>query len=295
MSGLKGSVLNACRRILAPLTRILIRFGVSAGELNALIEQEYVRSAVRQLAERDELVTASRIAVITGLPRNVVASIVASLGEESPRRVGSLVQRAQRVLTGWHEDREFQDRDGDAAVLPMSGSARSFEALVERYVGGGVRASTVLKELQATGAVRLTRDNQVRALRRSAAAGGADPGTVQQLGEVTAALLSAFEQNLLHGPEEQLAIRGVTREASPADVPIFRTQMGRRADAFAEVSEAFFDGRVAERAAQPARDPDAVLLGSFVFTSFHPVREPVPRWQKGLAARLKDGAPESDD
>jgi hypothetical protein len=284
--------MNACRRILAPLTRILIRFGVSAGELNALVEQEYVRSAVRQLAERDELVTASRISVITGLPRNIVASIVASLGEESTRRVGSLIQRAQRVLTGWHEDRDFQDRDGDPAVLPVSGAGKTFEALVERYVGGGVRASTVLKELLATGAVRMTREDEVRALRRSAAAGGADPATVQQLGEVTAALLGVFEQNLTHGPLEQLAIRGVTREASTADVPVFRTQMGKRVESFAEVSEAFFDGRVAERHTRAAPDEGGVLLGSFVFTHVQPLHEPEPRWQKGLAARLKRASPD---
>ena len=86
---IKTSLIASCRRILAPLTRILIRFGIGAGELNALIEQEFVKSAIRQLALSGELVTSSRIAIITGLPRNVVASIVASLDEESTRRVGS--------------------------------------------------------------------------------------------------------------------------------------------------------------------------------------------------------------
>jgi hypothetical protein len=284
---LKSEVVASCRRILAPLTRILIRFGVGAGELNALVEQEYVKSAVRQLALSGELVTSSRIAIITGLPRNIVASIVESLDEESTRRVGLLIQRAQRVLTGWYEDREFQTREGDPLVLEVAGSGKSFETLVDRYVGGGVRASGVLKELLATGAVKMTRDGAVRAVRRSAAAGGADPETVKQLGDYTNALLVAFEHNLTSGPLEQVAIRGVTRQAGAAIVPLFRTQMVKRADVLVESAEAFLESRLPKHdGPQEAAESD-VVVGSFAFTSVQSINEPEPRWQRGLAARLK--------
>jgi hypothetical protein len=283
---IKNSVIASCRSILAPLTRILIRFGVGAGELNALVEQEYVKSAIRQLAAKNELVSSSRISIITGLPRNIVASIVESLDEESTRRVSSLIQRAQRVLTGWYEDREFQTREGDPAVLPVAGSGKTFELLVERYVGGGVRSSGVLKELLATGAVKIVRDTGVRAMRRTAAAGGADPETVQQLGEYTAALLAAFEHNLSSGPLEQLAIRGVSRNADPAIVPLFRAQMAKRAEVLVESAEAFLENRVAQ-SRDDTRAAGEVTVGSFVFNSVLPLDEPKPRWQRGLASRLK--------
>src|ERR1700722_1007565 len=285
---IKNSVIASCRSILAPLTRILIRFGISAGELNALVEQEYVKSAIRQLAAKDELVSSSRIAIITGLPRNIVASIVESLDEESTRRVGSLIQRAQRVLTGWHEDREFQTREGDPAVLPVAGSGRTFELLVERYVGGGVRSSGVLKELLATGAIKIVRDTEVRAMRRTAAAGGADPETVQQLGKYTGALLTAFEHNFSSGPLDQLAIRGVTRTADPAIVPLFRTQMAKRAEVLVESAEAFLESRVApSRNHARVGEVGEVVVGSFVSNSVLPLHEPKPRWQRKLATRLK--------
>jgi hypothetical protein len=287
---IKNSVIASCRRILAPLTRILIRFGIGAGELNALIEQEYVKSAIRQLALTGELVTSSRISIITGLPRNIVASIVESLDEESTRRVGSLIQRAQRVLTGWYEDREFQMREGDPLVLEVAGSGKTFEMLVERYVGGGVRASGVLKELVATGAVKMTRDGAVRAMRRSAAAGGADPMTVQQLGEYTSALLVAFEHNLTSGPQEQVAIRGVTRQADASIVPLFRSQMAKRAEVLVEGAEAFLESRVPKHEGQEGGASD-VVIGSFAFTSVQSVNEPEPRWQRGLAERLKRPGP----
>jgi hypothetical protein len=283
----KHSLIASCRRILAPLTRILIRFGVGAGELNALIEQEYVKSAVRQLARSGELVTSSRIAIITGLPRNIVASIVESLDEESTRRVGSLIQRAQRVLTGWYEDREFQTREGDPLVLEAAGAGKTFEMLVERYVGGGVRPSGVLKELLASGAVKMTREGAVRAMRRSAAAGGADPETVKQLGEYTNALLVAFEHNLTSGPLEQVAIRGITRQAEPSIVPLFRTQMARRADVLVEGAEAFLESRMAKQEVGAQGADAAVLVGCFAFTSVEALHAPEPRWQRGLAQRLK--------
>jgi hypothetical protein len=284
---IKNSVIASCRRILAPLTRILIRFGIGAGELNALIEQEYVKSAIRQLALTGELVTSSRISIITGLPRNIVASIVESLDEESPRRVGSLIQRAQRVLTGWYEDREFQTREGDPLVLEVVGSGKTFEMLVDRYVGGGVRASGVLKELVATGAVKMTRDGAVRAMRRSAAAGGADPETVQQLGEYTSALLVAFEHNLNSGSQDQVAIRGVTRQTDASIVPLFRSQMAKRAEGLVEGAEAFLESRVPKEEDEAGKTASAVVVGSFAFTSVQPVHEPQPRWQRGLAERLK--------
>jgi hypothetical protein len=284
---IKNSLIASCRRILAPLTRILIRFGIGAGELNALVEQEYVKSAIRQLAHTGELVTSSRIAIITGLPRNIVASIVESLDEESTRRVGSLIQRAQRVLTGWYDDRDFQTREGDPLVLEVAGATRSFETLVDRYVGGGVRPSGVLKELLATGAVKMTRDGAVRAMRRSAAAGGADPETVKQLGEYTNALLVAFEHNLTSGPQQQVAIRGVTRQADASIVPVFRAQMAKRAEVLVESSEAFLESRVQKRDNGEEGAHSDVVVGSFAFTSVQSLHEPEPRWQRGLAERLR--------
>jgi hypothetical protein len=284
---IKSSLIASCRRILAPLTRILIRFGIGAGELNALIEQEYVKSAIRQLALTGELVTSSRIAIITGLPRNIVASIIESLDEESTRRVGSLLQRAQRVLTGWYEGPGFQTQDGDPLVLEVAGSGKTFEILVERYVGGGVRASGVLKELVATGAVKMTRDGAVRAMRRSAAAGGADPETVKQLGEYTNALLVAFEHNLTSGPQEQVAIRGVTRQADASIVPLFRGQMAKRAEVLVEGAEAFLESRVPKQEGREEGARFDVVVGSFAFISVQSIKEPEPRWQRGLAERLK--------
>ena len=68
----------------------------------------------------------------------------------------------------------------------------------------------------------------IGAMRRSAAKGGADPATVQQMGEAGAALLAAFEHNLTSKSEEQMPIRAVMMDAPVSVVPMFRGQMARR-------------------------------------------------------------------
>jgi hypothetical protein len=145
----------------------------------------------------------------------------------------------------------------------------------------------VLKELVATGAVKMTRDGAVKAMRRSAAAGGADPETVKQLGEYTNALLVAFEHNLSSGPLEQVAIRGVTRQADASIVPLFRAQMAKRSEVLVEGAEAFLESRVPEHEGREEGTESEVIVGSFAFTSVQSTHHPEPRWQRGLAERLK--------
>ena len=272
---------SACRRLLVPLARVLLRQGIGASELKALVDQAYVRAAIELLADREEVVTASRIAVLTGQRRFWVSEALASLDSRVPTQRALKHTRGQRVLTGWYEDREFQTREGDPAPLPLTGSGASFENLLLRYGGHGLRQAVIQKELLSSGAVKMLPGKMIKAVRRTASQGGADPATITQMGEATAALLSAFEQNLAKGPTEQLPVRGVTRTAPAAVVPLYRAQMGKRADAFVEMTEAFLDGSVAmatsdsKAAGKGSRSRDSTLT-TYVFASAAtPAKPPV--------------------
>jgi hypothetical protein len=65
--------------------------------------------------------------------------------------------------------------------------------------------------------------------------------------------------------------------------------MAKRAEVLVESAEAFLENRVAQSRddTRAAGVTDEVVVGSFVFNSVLPVHEPKPRWQRGLAARLK--------
>src|SRR5215471_10440626 len=117
---LKAAVRAAVLRLLDPLVRWLMKAGVGIGDLIPLVKIAYVRAAREQgLTSGTDLVrpNTSRIAVLTGLTRREVRSILAAATEEPVHDRGR--QRAERVLAGWWNDPSFQDSLGRPAALPL--------------------------------------------------------------------------------------------------------------------------------------------------------------------------------
>jgi hypothetical protein len=256
-----------CRRILYPLVRILVRFGVSAGELKSIIDSVYAHAGSEFLEHQGERVTYSRLAVITGINRSVLPAIMAAprQGDFQPRSSTQL-HRAARVLTGWHDDRDFQTRAGGPAILPIHGGRRSFEQLTRRY-SGGMYYWTVLSELERVGAVKRLGDDSVRATRRSLSAGGASAESLYSAGELAGDLMKTLDHNLGARTHEQLPVRALALPADPRILPLFRAQVGRRADALLEQIESFLQshgpGQGAE--SQPGGRHQELTLGAAVF------------------------------
>src|SRR6267378_3126885 len=94
---LKAAIRAAVLRLLEPLVKWLLEAGVGVGDLMALVKIVYVRAARDQgRASGTELMrpNVSRIAVVTGLTRIEVASILASSDAEA----GALLCRTGRAL-----------------------------------------------------------------------------------------------------------------------------------------------------------------------------------------------------
>jgi hypothetical protein len=81
---LKAAVQTAVLRMLDPLVRLLLAAGIGVGDFLSLVKVAYVRAARDQGREaRGELrPNASRIAVVTGLTRGEVASMLAADTDE---------------------------------------------------------------------------------------------------------------------------------------------------------------------------------------------------------------------
>jgi len=227
-----------CRRVLHPLVRMLVRFGVSAGELKAIVDSVYAHAASDYLAEQGERVTYSKLAVITGINRAFLPEILANPQDEFHPRSNTQLHRAARVLNGWHDDKLFQTTLGDPAVLPIDGERRSFRQLVELY-SGGVYHHTMLSELERVGAIRLIGGDRVRAIRRTPVSAGANHESVLTTGEMAGDLLNTLEHNLISASSEQLPVRAVIGIVDPRALPLFRTQLGKRADGLLEVLDLF--------------------------------------------------------
>ena len=262
MSDIRSALGVMCRRVLHPLVRILVRFGVSAGELKAIVDSVYAHAGSDYLAEQGERVTYSKLAVITGINRAFLPAILANPQGEFRPRSNTQLHRAARVLNGWHDDQVFQTNLGDPAVLPIDGERHSFRQLVELY-SGGVYYQTMLSELERVGAIRLIGGSRVRALRRTPVTGGANVESVLTTGETAGDLLNTLEHNLTAPASEQLPVRAVLGAVDPQALPLFRTQLGKRADAFLELVDLFMQSHGPE----PTRSGDvdsSIELGAAV-------------------------------
>lgn len=233
---LKDAVRSAVLRLLDPLVKWLLAAGIGVGDFVTLVKIAYVRAAREQGrdsgAERARP-NASRIALVTGLTRVEVATILAGEHAERPHDLGRR-QRAERVLSGWWNDSTFQDRRGEPAVLPVRGSRRSFAALVARYSGGTWRVRTILEELLRVRAVRRLPDGRLKALSRTYATVRWDPEGVAAFGEHLAELCSTLLHNL-NSPERSYAVRRVLNaRVNPRYVPMLRRDLEQEVGVLAD-------------------------------------------------------------
>lgn len=160
---MKHSLISNCYQLLLPLTRLLLRLGISWRELSELTKRAYVEAAAADYAEKRRPVNTSRLAIMTGLTRKEVKRIrdVLAAGNCLDEvRSGA----ADAVLLGWHSDPEFQGGNGLPAILDIEGEDGSFYALTRRYAGD-LPPGAMVKELVRVGAVERLESGRLRLLR----------------------------------------------------------------------------------------------------------------------------------
>jgi Family of unknown function (DUF6502) len=278
-SEFRAALVHLCNRVLHPLVRILVRFGVSAGELKSIVDSVYARAGLEYLREAGERATYSRLAVITGINRAALTAILAqppAEGEFHPRS-GTQLHRAARVLNGWHDDADFQTAAGRPAVLPVLEGRSSFRELAVRY-SGGVYYRTILAELEHVGAVERMGKNRVRAVRRALGASGASADALYSAADVAGDLMATLDRNFTSRTHEQLPVRSLVLPAEPRSLPLFRAQAGRRADAMLEQVDAFLQAHGSRRArsSRGAKRGQALALGAAVFAICRQEQPPAP-------------------
>jgi hypothetical protein len=264
-SDFRAGLAFLCRSVLHPLVRILIRFGVSAGELKSTVDSVYAHAGAEYLKNQGERVTYSRLAVITGINRGFLPAILKARQDEFRPRSSTQLHRAARVLSGWHDDVAFQTRSGEPALLRIQGDAKTFQQLARRY-SGGVYFQILLSELLRVGAVRRVGRDRLRALRRVPVAGGANANALYSAGEAAGDLIATLEHNFFAAEtRDQLPVRSLTLNVDARALPLFRAQLGKRADGLIDVIDAFLQSH---RPSGDQMDRDAVptiKLGAAVF------------------------------
>ncbi|WP_434621641.1 DUF6502 family protein [Azospirillum sp. B2RO_4] len=152
------ALLSAVRRLLVPLARTLIGFGISWPMLATLLKSVYVQVAERDFALPGKPMTDSRITLLTGVHRKDVSQIRTAppAAEAAAAAAPSL---GSQVLSRWLTDPAFLDAAGHPHPLPRplprasaSDGEPSFETLVTG-ISKDIRPRALLDELLHAGLV----------------------------------------------------------------------------------------------------------------------------------------------
>jgi len=221
--------LKALARLLLPVVRILLRYGVPYEAFESVAKRTFVRAAFEEFRIPGRSPTASRVAVLTGMNRKDVGKLIKDIeaeGDVGPEPVG----RPARIIAGWRRDPEFQSSGGRPAVLPFEGEETSFWQLVRRY-GSDVPARAALDELERVGAVERTKDGRVRLIAKHYLPSVTDQDALAALGSHVPDLIASIEHNLLAAPAERFFQRSVAYDNVPADSV---TRIGKRVSTSAQ-------------------------------------------------------------
>jgi hypothetical protein len=189
----KKPLLAACRHMLHPLVRILLRHGVSYGEFSDSVRGAYIDIAKNELVPPDRPQTDARIGILTGLTKREVARINELDAMADDDSVGS--NQIARVLQAWSQDPQYLGPYGLPLEVPFSGDTRSFEALVRDYASDAPPRA-VLEELIRVRAAIEMEDGYVRLLSRTYVPSPLDPVGLERLGNVVNYFMDTVDFNL---------------------------------------------------------------------------------------------------
>jgi len=208
---LYGSVV----KMLRPLVRILLRYGVSFGEFAEMARWLFVDVADRDFSLAGRKQTISRISVITGLNRKDVTRLK-KINIYEDKDITPGINRAGRVISGWVRDKKFHDKQGNPAALPLEGKKQSFANLVKQY-SGDMPVRAVLDELLRVDAVSKDESNTVSLLTKAYIPKNIDTEKISILGAVAADLISTIDHNLSDLEELPFFQRKVMYNNIPAE------------------------------------------------------------------------------
>ena len=191
---LHQTLIQATRRLLRPLVRLLLRYGVPYGQFAELAKSVYVEVAMSDFGLEKRKPSVSRASVLTGLSRKMVTQVMKEQDDHTHVEPGEY-NRAARVISAWLREAPFCDGNGEPVPLPLEGEDKSFSELVRRY-GGDVPVRATLDELLRVAAVRREEDDTLHLCERAYIPKRDEPAKLRILGRDVAGLISTIDHNL---------------------------------------------------------------------------------------------------
>lgn len=227
----KVGALAAAEAAFSPLAQLLLECGITSPEAESLLRAVFVHEAIGIGRSRGKKPNASRIALLTGLDRAEVARILKDAPRVQPW-IEMRRNRVNRVLAGWHLDRDFfaGSRPAILHIKQARPRRRTFWTLANRYAPG-VYPGLILSELVRMGVVEKLTDGRVHVLTRRHRRAEFGNKTLSDLGARIRDLLQTTLNNAM-----QIGWRRVCRAVESADIdpkflPLIRKTLTDRSDA----------------------------------------------------------------
>ncbi len=223
-SSIEQHLLRAARRVLRPLVRILLRYGVPATALQEVVRKAYVDVAHDEFGLEGKPQTLARVSVLTGLNRKEVARLhrLPPVDEAD----GEWRTRAGQVLARWFVDPDFLDRKGDPLDLPFAEGSPNFSELVKKY-SGDMYPRSIADELLRLGLVEETQ-GRLRMTFRGYVPTNDPAMVIDILGLDTAAFIETIDHNIEADNDSKLMqLRAVSYSLPASQVEDFLRESRR--------------------------------------------------------------------
>jgi hypothetical protein len=214
---------------MTPLVRILLRNGISFREFAEVLKDVFVAVCARDLVVPGRRLTLSRIAIVTGLTRKEVSTIVRD-DELRRKALETNANRAAKILEAWHSDTRFLGPYGFPRDLLIEGEDPSgtFSDLV-RENSGDMPVRAMLEELMRVDAARVVEGGEVvRVLKRTYIPTQMTPEMIQIFSQAVRRYIETVDYNL---SLQETSSRRFDRVVYPdpglrvIDVPVFQKEV----------------------------------------------------------------------
>jgi hypothetical protein len=255
------AVSKAVGEVLEPLAQLAMEMQIGASDFIRLIEQAFIRAVEQDAALAGRpLPGASAVAARSGLTRQRVSQL-RSMGSATKLPGAERQPQTLRILSAWKTDPKFVDHSGYPKILPVRGPV-SFTALVRQH-GSGLRARSILRELERIKAVRLTKDGAVEMLHRANLDAAQKVQRIRDLGEFGREFLDTLTYNVLNPETPRYHRRVVGLHIEPTEVPRLVRDAASQAGVWAlALQDAITDNSVTVKAG-PSTQNATRLSGHF--------------------------------
>lgn len=194
---LKEQFASAIRRLLRPVIRQLVAYGIDYPVLDQMVRELFVEVAEKDFALPHKRPTDSRIALITGINRKEIARLRRLRASEGPQ-VEVEDTALTRIIGRWIGGPPFSDTRGRPKSLPYE-STNARKATFSRLVrdrGIDVPVRSILDELIRTGVVEMDDDGNVNLIQEANVPSGDLEGKLTLLASDPGEVFSTIVHNV---------------------------------------------------------------------------------------------------